>query len=297
VIEATMTKTKAYTAWYGIMPGVFVVLWSTGFIGARFGLPHAEPFTFLLLRFAILTILLGGFSLLVRAPWPSDGRQIMHTAISGLLVHCTYLGGVFFAISKGMPVAITALIVGTQPLITAALAGPFLGEKVTGRQWAGFILGMAGVALVLGPRLGTELGGVAGLAGCIFALLGITLGTLYQKRHGGQMDLRSGSTIQFAVCTVAMILLASTFESMAVNWTGEFIFALLWLVVVLSVGAISLLYILIRRGVASQVASLFYLVPPVTAIIAYLVFGETLSIMAILGMAVSVFGVALVVRK
>ena len=279
------------------MPGVFVVLWSTGFIGARLGLPHAEPFTFLMLRFAILTVLLGGFSLLVRAPWPSDWRQIMHLSISGMLLHCAYLGGVFYAIGNGMPVAVTALIVGTQPLITAALAGPILGEKITGWQWVGFALGLAGVALVVGPKLGAELGGLEGLAGSIFALLGITVGTLYQKRFGGQMDLRSGSTIQFAVCTLIMLLLASTSETMAVNWTGEFVFALLWLVIVLSVGAISLLFILIRRGVASKVASLFYLVPPVTAIIAYLVFGETLSFLAIQGMAVSVFGVALVVRK
>ena len=280
------------------MPGVFVVLWSTGFIGARLGLPHAEPFTFLLLRFAILTVLLGGFSLLVRAPWPRDWHQIMHLSISGMLLHCAYLGGVFYAIRNGMPVAVTALIVGTQPLITAALAGPILGEKITGWQWLGFTLGLAGVALVVGPKLGgAELGGMQGLAGSIFALLGITVGTLYQKRFGGQMDLRSGSTIQFAVCTLIMLLLASASENMAVNWTGEFVFALLWLVIVLSVGAISLLFILIRRGVASKVASLFYLVPPVTAIIAYLVFGETLSFLAIQGMAVSVFGVALVVRK
>jgi drug/metabolite transporter (DMT)-like permease len=290
-------REKTFGAWPGIMPGIFVVLWSTGFIGARFGLPHAEPFTFLLLRFALLTALLGGYSFLVRAPWPTDWRQVMHLSVSGLLLHCVYLGGVFYAIGKGMPVAVTALIVGTQPLITAALAGPLLGEKITGLQWVGFTLGLAGVALVVGPKVGTELGGIEGLAGSAVALIGITLGTLYQKRHGGQMDLRSGSAIQFAICTVAMMFLASAFESMAVNWTGEFVFALLWLVIVLSVGAISLLFILIRRGIASKVASLFYLVPPVTAIIAYLVFGETLSVLALIGMGVSVFGVALVVRK
>jgi drug/metabolite transporter (DMT)-like permease len=280
-----------------IMPGVFVVLWSTGFIGARLGLPHAEPFTFLLLRFAILTFLLGGYSFLVRAPWPSDWRQFLHLSVSGLLLHCAYLGGVFYAIGQGMPVAVTALIVGTQPLMTAALAGPILGEKITGRQWTGFFLGLTGVVLVVGPKLGTELGGMEGLAGAAIALIGITVGTLYQKRHGGQMDLRSGSAIQFAVSTAVMILLAAVFEKMSVNWTGEFVFALLWLVVVLSVGAISLLFIMIRRGLASKVASLFYLVPPVTAIIAYLVFGETLGFLALFGMAVSVFGVALVVRK
>jgi drug/metabolite transporter (DMT)-like permease len=290
-------REKTISVWPAIMPGVFVVLWSTGFIGARFGLPHAEPFTFLLLRFAILTFLLGGYSFLVRAPWPSDWRQFLHLSVSGLLLHCAYLGGVFYAIGQGMPVAVTALIVGTQPLMTAALAGPILGEKITGRQWTGFFLGLTGVVLVVGPKLGTELGGMEGLAGAAIALIGITVGTLYQKRHGGQMDLRSGSAIQFAVSTAVMILLAAAFEKMSVNWTGEFVFALLWLVVVLSVGAISLLFIMIRRGLASKVASLFYLVPPVTAIIAYLVFGEKLGFLALFGMAVSVFGVALVVRK
>jgi drug/metabolite transporter (DMT)-like permease len=293
----TATRAKTWGAWYGIMPGVFVLLWSSGFIGAKYGLPHAEPFTFLLLRFAILTILLGGFSLLVRAPWPGEWRQVAHIAISGVLLHCAYLGGVFFAIRQGMPLAFVALIVGTQPLLTAALAKRFLGEKINGKQWLGFVLGMAGVALVVWQKLGTDLAEATGLGACIFALFGITVGTLYQKRHGGQMDLRSGSAIQYAASTVVMLVPACAFETMAVNWTGEFVFALLWLVVVLSLGAISLLFILIRRGVASQVASLFYLMPPVTALIAYLFFEETLGFQAILGMATSAVGVALVVRK
>lgn len=293
------TRDHTAGAWQGAMPAVFVLLWSTGFVGAKYGLPHAEPFTFLLLRFAILTVLLGAFSLLVRAPWPGDWRQAMHIALSGLMLHGVYLGGVFFAVASGMPIAVTALIVGTQPLLTAALAGRFLDEQVTRRQWAGFALGLAGLALVLGQKLGSGPGGVAGagLAASILALVAISVGTLYQKRHGGQMDLRSGSAIQFAASTMFMIPLAYAFETRTVNWSGEFIFALLWLVVVLSLGAITLLLVLIRRGCASRVASLFYLVPPVTALIGYLLFGETLGLRALAGMAFSALGVALVVRK
>lgn len=295
MIVSTIERTRS--AWPTLMPGIFILLWSTGFIGARFGLPHAEPFTFLVLRFAILTILLGGFSLLVGAPWPTEWRQVMHLTVTGLLLHCTHLGGIFYAIGKGMPVAVIALIVGTQPLLTAILAGPLLGERITLRQWVGFFLGLAGVALVVGSKLGAELGGMEGLTAAALALLGITLGTLYQKRYGGQMDLRSGATLQFAICTVIMIPMAFAFETTVVHWTGEFVFALAWLVIVLSVGAMSLLLLMIRRGGASKVASLFYLVPPVTTLIAYFVFGETLSTVALLGMVISVFGVALVVRK
>lgn len=280
-----------------LLPGVFVLLWSTGFIGARLGLPHAEPFTFLSLRFALLTLILGGYSLLVGAPWPREPRQVLQVAISGLLIHSLYLGGVFYAISVGMPAAIAAMIVGTQPLLTAALAGPLLGERITRRQWFGFVLGLVGVVLVVGPNMGRETGGLAALAAATCALLGITLGTIYQKRYGAKMDLRSGATTQFALCTVTMTLLALSCESMAVDWNGEFLFALLWLVLVLSIGAVSLLYLMIRRGLASRVASLFYLVPPVTAIVAWLVFDEYLGLPAICGMIVAACGVALVVRK
>jgi drug/metabolite transporter (DMT)-like permease len=290
-------KERTLSAWPTLMPGVFVLLWSTGFIGAKFGLPHAEPFTFLVWRFATLTALLGGFSILVGAPWPMEWRQIMHLSVTGLLLHCAHLGGIFYAIGNGMPLAIIALIVGTQPLLTAILARPLLGEQITSRQWIGFFLGLAGVALVVGPKLGAEMGGMEGLTASVLALLGITFGTLYQKRYGGQMDLRSGATIQFAICTIIMIPMAFAFETTTVHWTGEFVFALAWLVVVLSVGAMSLFLIMIRRGGASRVTSLFYLVPPVTTMIAYLVFGETLGIMAMLGMIISVSGVALVVRR
>lgn len=289
-------KSKAAALWVTIMPGVFVLLWSTGFIGAKFGLPYAEPFTFLLWRFAILTVLLSAVALATGAPWPT-AREAGHTALIGLLVHGAYLGGVFAAIGFGIPAGIAALIVGTQPILTALGAGPLLGERVTGRQWIGLLLGLGGVGLVCARKLNFEGADLQGIAACLIALVGITLGTLYQKRHGASMDLRTGSAIQFAASACLMAVLASLTETMEVQWTGEFIFAMAWLVLVLSVGAISLLFILIKRGAASQVASLFYLVPPMTALIAFFLFDETLGWMALVGMGIAVVGVALVVGK
>ena len=279
------------------MPGVFVLLWSTGFIGAKLGLPYAEPFTFLFLRFAVLTALLVVIALAFRAPWPNSWGAVARIGVVGLLVHGVYLSGVFSAIHAGLSAGVAALIVGLQPLLTAVGAGAFLGEKVKPRQWLGLVLGLVGVVLVLGDKLNIDGGSLDGIAFAVAALFGITAGTLYQKRHGDAMDLRSGSAIQYAVAGVPMLVLAWMFESGEVQWSGELIFALAWLVLVLSLGAISLLYILIRRGAASKVASLFYLTPPVVAVFAWILFDETLVPMAMVGMGVVVVGVALATRK
>ena len=279
------------------MPGVFVLLWSTGFIGAKLGLPYAEPFTFLFLRFAILTVLLVVIALVFRAPWPSTWGAVARVSLVGLLVHGVYLGGVFSAIHIGLSAGVAALIVGLQPLLTAVGAGAFLGEKVKPRQWLGLVLGLIGVVMVLGDKLNIDGGSLDGIAFAVAALFGITAGTLYQKRHGDAMDLRSGSAIQYAVAGVPMLALAWIFESGEVQWSGELVFALVWLVLVLSLGAISLLYILIRRGAASKVASLFYLTPPVVAVFAWILFDETLVPLAMVGMGVVVAGVALATRK
>ena len=276
-------------------PGLFVLLWSTGFIGAKYGLPYAEPFTFLLVRFALVTSLMAVVAFASRAPWPRSRREAAHIAVGGLLVHGTYLGGVFGAIHYGLPAGVTALIAGLQPLLTAVAAGPVLGETIRPRQWLGFVLGLVGVGLVVSNKLGGGLGW-AGLPFALVAVIGITAGTLYQKRFCGGMDLRSGAVIQYAAAAALMAVLAPTWETMEVQWTGEFIFAMAWLSLVLSVGAITLLYRLIRAGSAAKLASLFYLVPPTTAIIAFLVFGETLSPLALSGMAVAVVGVALATR-
>lgn len=275
-----------------LLPFLFVFLWSTGFVGAKFGLPYAEPLTFLLVRYLLLLALMTSFALLSRAPWPRDPRQIIHIGVSGLLVHAFYLGGVFVAIKHGLPAGITALIVGMQPLLTACGAGALLGERVTPRQWLGLGLGFAGVALVVANKFGDAPLGTM-LLPAIVALFAITAGTLYQKRYCPNFDLRTGSVIQFLPAAALTALAAAATETMVVDWTLRFVFALLWLVLVLSFGAISLLNLLIRSGSAVNVASLFYLTPPTTAIIAWLVFGETLNGLALAGMVLAVGGVYL----
>lgn len=277
-----------------VVPVVFVLLWSTGFIGARLGLPHAEPLTFLSLRYLAVLALMLPLTLIVRANWPATRRDTKHIAIAGALIQGGYLGSVFSALHAGMSAGVVALIVGMQPLLTAAAAGHLLGERVALRQWAGLALGLAGVALVVQQKITVHGVGAASLALALLALASITLGTLYQKRFCPVFDVRSGSVIQFAAALIVTLPLAWAFESMHVRWTGEFIFALGWLVLVLSVGATTLLFRLIARGAATRVTSLFYLTPAVTAIMAWLMFDETLSAMALAGMAIAVAGVALV---
>jgi drug/metabolite transporter (DMT)-like permease len=280
------------------LPALFVFLWSTGFLGAKLGLPHAGPLTFLALRFALVAALLLLLALATRAPWPRRPGEVAHYAAAGLLVHAVYLGGVYVAIARGVEAGVSALIVCLQPLLVAATAGLLLGERVTARQWLGLALGLAGAALVLARKLGHGAGGgdAWGVLACVAGLLGITAGTLYQKRHCAGMDLRPGNVVQFAASAIATGVPALLLEDNRIAWTGEFAFALLWLVVVLSLGAISLLYVLIRRGAASRVSSLFFLVPPTTALIAWPLFGETLGPPELAGMALAAAGVALASR-
>lgn len=281
-----------------LYPLLFVALWSTGFIGAKFGLPDAEPLTFLALRYAVVITLMGALVAAVRAPWPASPRAWGHIAVSGLLVHGVYLGGVFTAIHRGLPAGLTALVVGLQPLVTALGARLFLGERIGRVQWAGLVLGFVGVGLVVAHKArgggGDELPPM--LLPAVLALLGITAGTLYQKRFCPAFDLRTGSLIQFVPCLVATGALAACTETLQVTWSGQFMFALAWLVLVLSLGAVSLLNLLIRRGSAVHVASLFYLTPPTTALIAWALFGETLAGPALAGMALTAAGVWLARR-
>ena len=279
-----------------LTPGLFVVLWSTGFIAAKYGLPDAEPLTFLALRFALVAVLMLIVSLGLGAAWPASWREVGHTALVGILIQATYLGGVFYAIAHGISAGTTALIVGLQPLVTASLVGPLLGEAVTARQWLGLALGLVGLVLVLWGRIGFDLQHLAALATVIAAPFGMSFGTLHQKRFCAAVDLRSATVIQNATAGLLMLLLALGSESMHVEWHTEFVLALCWLCLVLSVGATMLLLSLLRRGAASRIASLFYLVPPVTAFMAYLLFGETLGATALVGMAVTALAVALVNR-
>ena len=280
-----------------LAPVAFVLFWSTGFVGAKMGLPYAEPFTFLALRFVLVTGLLLTVVLAFRAPWPKTWGEAGHIAAAGMLLHGTYFGGMYVAMSLGMPGGIAALIAGLQPIITAIGAGLFLGERVGARQWTGLVLGLGGVVLVVWDKLAPLPDAGVSVAAAGIGTLGIAAGTLYQKRFAAHMSLRTGSTIQFAVAALMMGVAALATETMAIQWSGEFIFAMAWLVFVLSLGTMSILLFLIRRGLAYKTASLFYLVPPVTAVMTYLMFDETLGPVALAGMAVTVLGVALVVKK
>jgi drug/metabolite transporter (DMT)-like permease len=279
-----------------IVPAVFVLLWSTGFIGAKYGLPYAEPLTFLLLRFVCVTAILTAAALLLRSPWPKSWAVVGRLAVAGALIHGSYLGGIFVAISLGVPAGVAALIGSLQPLLTAAVSGWYLGERVKAWQWVGIVLGLVGVALVVSDKLSFERAHVWGVLSGLIAVVGITAGTLYQRRHLGGMNLVTGSAIQFATVLLVYLGLAPLFETMHVQWVPEFLFALGWLTLVLSIGAVSLFYLMIRHGAAAKVASLFYLVPASTALIAYAVFGETLGWLAIAGMAATAAGVYLVTR-
>jgi drug/metabolite transporter (DMT)-like permease len=294
VTAAEARPTETWVAW---MPWTFVFLWSTGFIGAKLGLPYAPPVTFLLLRFAFVLALMLPIALLARARWPGTPSEVAHIGVAGVLLHGGYLGGVFTAIHSGMSAGLAALIVGLQPVLTAVAVAPILRERVSARQWLGLVLGFGGVALVVAQR--ATLAGLTPFGGAmiLLALASITAGTVYQKRFCGAFDLRAGSVIQFVAAGAVLAPFAAAFERAPVRWTGEFIFALAWLVLVLSIGAISLLTLLIRRGAATKVASLFYLVPPFTAVIAFLLFDERLGALGIAGFALAVIGVALVVRS
>ena len=269
---------------------LFVVLWSTGFIGARLGLPHSEPLTFLFVRYLLVVALLLVLAVLSKAPWPAQPRDWFHIGVAGLLIHGIYLGGVFIAISMGLPAGVAALVAGLQPLLVAVGAGLFLRETVVPRQWLGLVLGLAGVALVLENKLGTGFE-LEALLPCLISLLSITCGNLYQKRFCPQFDWRTGAVAQFVPTVVFTGMAAALTETLRIDWVPDMVFAMAWLVLVLSLGAVSLLNWLIRNNNAVNVASLFYLVPPCTAIVAWLLFGESFAGTALVGMGLVVWGV------
>ena len=275
-------------------PAVFVFLWSTGFISSKYGLPYAEPFTILSLRMGSLVAVLSVILIFARPVWPS-GTGMMHASVTGLLMHGLYLGGVFFSIDRGLPPALSALIVGLQPVLTSTLANRLLGERVTLVQWAGLLLGLFGVFLIVRGNL---TGGVAApfiaWAGAVAALIGITIGTLYQKRFASSIDWRANLLFQYIAAGVLVFALALTLETRVVDWNIHLFGAVAWMVFVLSLGAIWLLYFLIRRSSAARVVSLFYLVPPVTAVMAFAMFGDNLDMLSLIGMAACAGGVFLV---
>jgi drug/metabolite transporter (DMT)-like permease len=276
-----------------VAPGLFVILWSSGFIGAKYGLPYAEPFTFLALRMALGVALFAGIVIVMRPAWPSPGL-ILHSAVTGLLAQGLYLSGVFVSIHWGLPAGLSALISGLQPLLTATLANRWLGERVGLRQWLGLGLGAAGVYLVVEGRL--AIGGTlpGAWAAIVVSLVAITIGTLYQKRYCAGVDLRISMLVQLAAAELVFGPAAFAFESRNIVWTADFLFALAWLVFVMSFGANLLLFWLIRRAAATRVASLFYLTPAVTALMAWFLFAEQLDTLSLIGMAVCAVAVLLV---
>jgi drug/metabolite transporter (DMT)-like permease len=276
-------------------PVLFVLLWSTGFIGARYGLPYIEPLTFLAVRMAFVVLVMSAIAIIGRARVP-NAREVQHALVAGSLVHGLYLGGVFTAISQGVPAGISALIPGLQPILTSTIANRFMGERVTGMQWFGLVLGLLGVVLVMHDREIILAGSLLGWIASFLSLIGITLGTLYQKRYCGAIDWRTGNLVQYIGAAVLFALGAFAFETREIHWSGELIFALAWLVLVLSIAAVGLMYWLIRRSAATGFASLFYLVPAVTALFAFLLFGERLDGVSIFGMAICAGGVVLANR-
>lgn len=277
------------------MPMVFVVLWSTGFIGARLGLPYSEPMTFLALRFGIVAVALAVLIPIVRAQWPTPTQWGQQSAI-GFCNHFIYLGGVFVSIELGLEAGLSALIVGLQPISIALGARVVLGERLTAVQWTGMALGFGGVLLIVVRKLDQGVGDVVAVAFSFAALAGISVGSVLQKRWTGATPMLTGNMVQFAFSATACGLVALALETGQITWNLDFSIALGWSIVVLSFGALTLYYILIRRGAASRVASLFFLVPPCTAVFAWFLFKEYLGPIEILGMCAAAVGVLLVLR-
>ena len=276
-------------------PAVFVLLWSTGFIGTKYVLVGAEPLTYLAIRMSLVVVLMAIIAAISRPKWP-DRAGIGHSIVAGILVHGFYLGGTAIAIAHSIPAGLSALVPGLQPILTSTLANRFLGERVTRLQWTGLLIGLAGVLLILHGRPMSGDAGWGWLASSV-SLVSITLGTLYQRRYCGEIDWRAGNLVQFTAVTIFFGTGAWLFESNVVHWSREFVLALIWLAVVLSIGSVSLLYWLIRRSATTSVASLFYLVPAVTAAMAFVLFGERLDGVAIAGMVACAAAVFLVNRR
>lgn len=277
-------------------PLIFALTWSTGNIFTKLGLPYIEPLTFLALRFSFATLMLVALAWIARAPWPKTFGEAGHIVVAGFLFHCGYLWAVFIAVDEGVPTGTLAVIAGLQPLLTALLVGKTLGERVGVRRWAGLLMGFLGVGLVVWRKVeiaeGTNIGMMLGFT----AMVALTAGAIYQKKFCANMDLRTGTALQQAMNAVATLGLVLLFETRAIEWTGELAFSIAWLVIVLTVGAYNLLFYLLRLGQASRVASLFFLTPPVTAVMGYFMFGETLGGLALAGMAIAVMGFALASR-
>ncbi len=283
------------------MPVVFVLIWSTGFVVARYGMPHAPPLGFLAVRYGLSVVCFGLWIALARVAWPRSRSQWQHLAVTGVLLHAGYLGGVWLAVKLGLGAGLAALVVGLQPVLTAIwMSAQGADHRVSARQWAGLCLGLTGLLLVVWHKLGVGEAGWASVGCALLALLSITSGTLYQKRFVQPCDVRSASCVQL-LAALAVTLPFAVIEAFTPlggwRWHPELAGAMAWSVLVLTLGGSSLLYLLIQRGAATKVSSLMYLVPPCTALLAWALFGESLGPGVLLGLVFSALGVALVVRK
>ena len=282
-------------------PALFVLLWSTGFTGIRYGIPYAPPFTFIAVRMAIASVLLALISLVITKRFIHDLPTIGKSSLVGVTIHGAYLGGCFYGVKQGMPAGITALICSLQPVLVSVFSSIFFQEKLSPRKWLGLGLGLAGLVLVIAPKLqssGEQGLPTAGVIAVFIALLGGTSGTLLQKKFGSGVEVLSGTSWQYVATGILMGSLALIFEDgEPITWNASFIFSLTWLIVALSIGAILILYFLLARSSASSVSSLYYLVPAVTAVEAYFLFGENIGLVTAVGTLVTITGVALVVRQ
>jgi drug/metabolite transporter (DMT)-like permease len=285
--------------WIRAMPWIFVLIWSTGFIVARYGMPHAPPMKFLAVRYALSILCFLPWIVLAGVKWPSDRRQALHLSVTGILMHAGYLGGVWAAVKAGMGSGLSSLIVGIQPVLTAIWLSSVTGHHVSRRQWLGLLLGFAGLVLVVSRKFGAGGPGDSAnwlnLSFAVLALCCITAGTLYQKRFVQPCDVRTANTVQLAAALLVTLPLA-LLESEGMRWNAELAGAMAWSVLGLTLGGSSLLYLLIQRGAAASVTSLMYLVPPCTALIAWLLFAEPITATTLAGTALTAFGVSLVVR-
>jgi drug/metabolite transporter (DMT)-like permease len=280
-----------------VAPAMFVVLWSSAFVGAKFGLPYTEPLTFMCLRFACVTAVFLALSLIFKAPWPRSWHEAGHIAFVGLLVQALYLSGTFIALDRGASVGLVALVLGLQPVLTVLIVSALPNGRVSPIQWLGIVLGFAGLIFVLWPKLDVGEFDAISTAAVSLGVCFITVGTLYQRRFCSGMDMFSGNVIQAAVAATVTGLGAWAFEDMRVEWDPRFIGALAWMVIVVSLGAYTLLLLMLRQSQATKVASLFYLTPPTAAVMAFFMFDERLTLLALAGMGITAVGVALVVRE
>jgi drug/metabolite transporter (DMT)-like permease len=283
-----------------LAPGLFVLLWSTGFIGIKYGVPYAPPFYFLAIRMTIAALLLFIAISFLRKSQPITRSIVLPSTMIGLTLHGTYLGGCFFAVSRGMPAGVAALIVSLQPVLVSLFAAKYLNEPLKARAVFGLILGLIGLFVVVLPRIsetGTNSISIIAIAASVVGLLGGTSGTILQKKYGGEIPTLAGTSIQYAATAAVLLVIALIFEKPDIQWTGNFIVALAWLIFALSFGAILLLFFLLRSGSAASVSSLYYLVPAATAIEAYFIFDEHISLISLIGTLITVIGVWLVVSK